>query len=1094
MDDLTHLELHRAGIGLAPSGKGQEGAAIHVDGVPGLSTTLRSCTCGNGRSTTCSHLKELSRAVLAFREVYGTRPWGTVFEATPWFRLARLLSEDAPQECSRLRVEWLEAVGERPSGVRFRAERSTGQGASQAAVESVARFDQVGGGTAGQTRGEELGRWLAGGPSRVRLLERLGKAPADLESSSDRAGVLERLAMFQWSKQEHQLAKAGMKTRRQTLEEGFWHRFAYHAVRELGPGGTRFHPAVDRRTGRFTLVCRWVGASSPERAAGVSPIRREAEPGDAVAEITLPRESVQRVLALLSELFPDQDDLRIRPIPLKTIFHVSPVTEIRSGEDGPREVDVRPVIQALQRDGEERWLEQAEVEKFRYGRLIYLEDLGVLAELERVGKERRFKAPRRLRLDWSRVPSFLDEHRDGLAEGLVAFDGLLQERRVFHRVDSVSVREIEIGRGDGGDGGEGGESAGGFDEAEGRSWYWLAVHYGFGDSTVSLAHVLDARSRGVPYLETPDGWVDLRAPGLGHLDRLLERFQSEGGLRDRWGDQQGERRGERLRLSAGELLGLQAATGQVIRVEGEAEAERAEVLRRLVELRPASPYTQPAGLETPLRPYQERGVEWLRFLWENRLGGILADDMGLGKTHQALALIAGLQAAPESESEATEAGATATAPPVGREVTRPVLVVCPTSVISHWRDKLRDHAPGLTAAIHHGPARDLGEALGGAGSGGACRVVITSYGVLRRDVAELAEVPWALAVFDEIQNLKNSSTRGWRAAAEVPATVRLGLTGTPIENSLTELKALFDLVLPGYLGSDQAFEDRFGDGEELPGRERLAELRRLISPFILRRTKEAVLDELPEKIEDVRTARLSEDQVKLYREAVSGRGKELVRQIAGGTEPVPYIHVFALLNLLKQVCDHPALALGEVDRPERVAETASGKWDLYRELLTECLDAGLKIVVFTQYLGMIELMERDLEERSVGYVTLTGSSRKRGEIIDRFNRDPDCRVFVGSLKAGGTGIDLIGGSVVIHYDRWWNAAREDQATDRVHRIGQRRAVQVFKLVTEGTLEEKIHALIERKRQMMNAVVREDDHLLAKVFSREELLDLLAEPL
>jgi len=1028
MSDLSHLELHRAGIGLAPCGEGQEGAAIYVDGVPGLSTPLRSCTCGKGRTTTCSHVKELSRAVKAFRETYGGRSWGAVFEATAWARLAKVLSEDAPRPVARVKVEWLEAASGRPSGVRFRSGRP-----APAAAE---------GGRSAAKRGEELGRWLAGDVCRFRLLERLGKVPADLDAS-DRAGVIERLAMFQWTKEEHALAKAGMKTRRQTMEESFWYRFAYHAVRELGPDGTRFHPAVDRKTGRFALVCR---RSETAAEPGTAAIARELAPGEAMAEITLPRESVQRVLALLAELFPEQEDLRIRPIPLKTIFHVSEATRIEGeGEEG-RAVDVRPVILALQRDGEERWLEQAEVEKFRYGRLVYLEKLGVLAELERTGKERKFQAPRRLRLDWSRVPSFLDEHRSGVEEGVVAFEGLVGERRVFRQVDAISVDAIDV------------------DDAGGRSWYWLAVHYGFGDSAVSLAHVLDARSRGVPYLETRDGWVDLRAPALRHLDALLDRLRRDG--------EDATSRGERLRLSAVELLGLQAATGRAVQVDGGddgadgAAGHRAELVRRLVELRPAAPYTQPAGLTTPLRPYQARGVEWLRFLWENRLGGILADDMGLGKTHQTMALIAGLR----------EAG-----------VEAPVLVVCPTSVISHWRDKLRDHAPGLRAVVHHGPGRDLGAALRDGG------VVITSFGVLRRDGAALAEVPWGLAVFDEIQNLKNPATRGWREAVRIPAALRLGLTGTPIENSLSELKALFDLVLPGVLGSDRSFEDRFGSGEELPGRERLEELRRLIAPFILRRTKQAVLDELPEKIEDVRTATLSEDQVKLYREAVSTRGKELARQIAGSAEPVPYIHVFALLNLLKQICDHPALALGETDRPERAEETASGKWDLYRELLTECLDAGLKVVVFSQYLGMIRMMEHDLAARGVGFATLTGSSRKRGEIVDRFNRDPDCRVFVGSLKAGGTGIDLIGGSVVIHYDRWWNAAREDQATDRVHRIGQRRAVQVFKLVTEGTLEEKIHALIESKRRMMDAVVQEDDHRLAKVFSREELLELLAEP-
>ncbi len=238
-----------------------------MDGVPGLSTPLRSCTCGKGRSTTCSHVKDLSRAVLAFREVYGDRSWGEVFEGTAWYRLARMLNEDAPRPCDRVQVEWLEVAGS--GGVR----RPLPRGASRRGGRRSR--------DAGEKRGDELGRWLAGGASRFRLLERLGKAPADLAATSDRAGVLERLAMFQWSKQEHQLAKAGMKTRRQTLEEGFWYRFAYHAVRELGPDGTRFHPAVDRRTGRFALVCRWTGVASAERASAMAPIRREAEPGEA---------------------------------------------------------------------------------------------------------------------------------------------------------------------------------------------------------------------------------------------------------------------------------------------------------------------------------------------------------------------------------------------------------------------------------------------------------------------------------------------------------------------------------------------------------------------------------------------------------------------------------------------------------------------------------------------------------------------------------------------------------------------------------------------------------------------------------------------
>ncbi len=212
-----------------------------------------------------------------------------------------------------------------------------------------------------------------------------------------------------------------------------------------------------------------------------------------------------------------------------------------------------------------------------------------------------------------------------------------------------------------------------------------------------------------------------------------------------------------------------------------------------------------------------------------------------------------------------------------------------------------------------------------------------------------------------------------------------------------------------------------------------------------------------------------------------------MRQLHSTSARLPYIHIFALLNLLKRICDYPALALntnGEYEKHK------SGKWELFLELLFESLDNGQKVVVFSQYLGMIAMMERLLTNLGIEYATLTGASVDRGEIVRRFNDESGCRVFLGSLKAGGAGIDLVAGSVVIHYDRWWNAAREDQATDRIHRIGQKRAVQVFKLVTAGTLEEKISAIIDRKRRLMNSVVQVDDPHLDKIFTRAELLDLL----
>jgi SNF2 family DNA or RNA helicase len=501
-----------------------------------------------------------------------------------------------------------------------------------------------------------------------------------------------------------------------------------------------------------------------------------------------------------------------------------------------------------------------------------------------------------------------------------------------------------------------------------------------------------------------------------------------------------------------------ASSAKEVRVS--VKDQRAEILRRLLALAPSAPTNGLKGMATPLRGYQRKGVDWLRFLYENGLSGLLCDDMGLGKTHQVMALMVWLREQAEAEAR--------------------FLVVCPTSVISHWMAKLRDHAPGLKAAAYYGLQRDLGQALRDA------NVLVTSYGVLRNDIAQLSNVPFTLAAFDEIQNLKNRETLSYQAACLLQARMRLGLTGTPIENSLADLKSLFDLVLPGYLGSDQDFSEQYMSSEQASASS-VAGLKKLIAPFVLRRLKGAVLDELPEKIEDLRTCELSEAQVMLYREALSTRGEQLLDQLRSPEKQLPYIHIFALLNLLKRICDHPALALNKVLDWQ---QHQSGKWDLFQELLFESLDSGQKVVVFTQYLGMIQMMERLLSHLGVGFATLTGASTVRGEIVRRFNEDADCRVFLGSLKAGGAGIDLVGGSVVIHYDRWWNAAREDQATDRVYRIGQKRAVQVFKLLTAGTLEEKISAIIDRKRRLMDSVVQADDPHLNKIFSRDELIDLL----
>ncbi|MBW2709301.1 MAG: DEAD/DEAH box helicase, partial [Deltaproteobacteria bacterium] len=579
-------------------------------------------------------------------------------------------------------------------------------------------------------------------------------------------------------------------------------------------------------------------------------------------------------------------------------------------------------------------------------------------------------------------------------------------------------------------------------EALERDWKWLSVQYGFGNQKISLAEILKTRSAGQRYIGTDDGWVDCASEAFQHLEELAE---------------------DRARFSRLDLFRLQAQHRESFQITG--KDEPVSLLKKMLALKPAAPLPEMAALGSTLRHYQELGVEWIHFLYQNGFGGLLCDDMGLGKTHEVMAFMVGLL---EQDKRC-----------------KPFLVVCPTTVLSHWNNIVRRYAPILKPVIYHGIQRDLTRALDDH------QLLLTSYGILRQDMAALETLDFSVAVFDEVQNLKNPQTKRYQSAKKINARMKLGLTGTPIENRLGELKALLDLTLPGYLGKDADFENRYVKPvENHADEERRVQLSSLIAPFTLRRKKESVLDDLPEKIEDIRTCTLSEDQVKLYRDAVSAKGNNLLENLKQEEKNIPYIHVFALLNLLKQICNHPALVKGKVDDYQ---DLQSGKWDLFKELLEESLQSNQKVVIYSQFLGMIDIIEKYLTSNAVDFVSLTGKTTHREKVIRRFNEDPACRVFVGSLKAGGVGIDLVAGSVVIHYDRWWNAAKEDQATDRVHRIGQKRGVQVFKLVTEGTLEEKIAAIISKKRNLMDSVIEESDPGIMNSFTREELIDFLAGP-
>jgi len=495
------------------------------------------------------------------------------------------------------------------------------------------------------------------------------------------------------------------------------------------------------------------------------------------------------------------------------------------------------------------------------------------------------------------------------------------------------------------------------------------------------------------------------------------------------------------------------------RGNSEDEAETRKFLEELGRMEPGR-LLDITRLKATLRPYQEQGVHWLWFLYCHGLSGLLCDDMGLGKTHQTMALLAAV--VNEDEDKRNK-----------------YLVVCPTSVIYHWQELLKKFLPDLRVSTYYGLERNL------EGFETNYDLLLTSYGILRTGRENLRSLTFEVAIFDEIQIAKNFASQTHKALRAINATMRLGLTGTPIENRIRELKALIDIVLPSYMPPEGVFRELFITPiEKQNDDEKKALLGKLVRPFILRRRKSEVLRDLPEKIEEISYCDLSEEQKTMYREVAQQMRDTVYRELKDDTKPVSYVHVFSALSTMKRICDHPCLIHGD---PKQYTSHASGKWDLFVELLEEALGSGQKVVVFSQYLEMIAIIEAHLKKKGIGYASIKGSTRDRSDQLKNFREDPKCEVFVASLLAAGIGIDLTTASIVIHYDRWWNPAKENQATDRVHRIGQNRGVQVFKLVTKNTIEEHIHTLIEKKKGLLEQIIGADDQIT--YLSREELLQV-----
>ncbi|MDN3505959.1 MAG: DEAD/DEAH box helicase [Simkaniaceae bacterium] len=467
----------------------------------------------------------------------------------------------------------------------------------------------------------------------------------------------------------------------------------------------------------------------------------------------------------------------------------------------------------------------------------------------------------------------------------------------------------------------------------------------------------------------------------------------------------------------------------------------------------------PKEIQADLRSYQKEGVHWLERLRTMFLGGVLADDMGLGKTLQAIVAL--------SQLTKKKLGC--------------ALIVCPTSLLYNWQEEFHKFNPNFKVMVVDGVPSNRKKLIAKLQKYDA---VITSYTLLQKDIEQYQETTFSCVILDEAQHIKNRGTRNARSVKMVRSHHKLILSGTPIENSLDELWSLFDFLMPGFLSSYDRFVEKYvrvsGDLQT----KNLDYLRTKISPFILRRMKEDVLKDLPPVSEIVYHCQLSQVQQELYRSYAESARSELVKLVERDGFDRVQIHVLATLTRLKQICCHPAIFAKEKAEPGD-----SAKYDMLLELLQTLIEGGHKSVIFSQYTQMLKIMRNDLEQMGVRFCYLDGSSKNRLQIVKDFNEDPSISVFLVSLKAGGTGLNLVGADTVIHYDMWWNPAVENQATDRVHRMGQKKSVSAYKLITLNSIEEKIDEMQKRKKGLVKKVVSCDDEAISKL-TWEDVLELL----
>ena len=493
---------------------------------------------------------------------------------------------------------------------------------------------------------------------------------------------------------------------------------------------------------------------------------------------------------------------------------------------------------------------------------------------------------------------------------------------------------------------------------------------------------------------------------------------------------------------------------------------------------------EPVRIEGPLgkilRPYQREGISWIRFMEGNKLGGILADEMGLGKTLQTLAWLQLPRHDPADQG-------------------RPALVVCPTSLVDNWEKEAGKFTPGLRVLVMRGAERHENfETIPN------YDIVVTSYALLRRDIGEYIMIRFGAIILDEAQNIKNRATMNAKAVKALrPDGSRLVLTGTPMENSVADLWSIMDFLMPGYLGDYQDFRMKYELPLSLPVGDPNAnidavnrakyetakdKLRLKLRPFLLRRKKADVAKDLPPKITSLSWCHLSQEQQAVYDRILESSRIEIQGMVKERGFEKSRMAILTALLRLRQVCCHLAL-LGD-HNPLPDAKEPSSKLEQFFEIFDESIAGGHRILVFSQFVKMLHVVRDELESRGAKYCYLDGSSQDRAESVSRFNSDPTIPIFLISLKAGGTGLNLTGADTVIHLDPWWNPAVEDQATDRAHRIGQKNTVYSIKLITASTVEEKVLMMQQRKRAIIGATVESDEQTLSKL-TWDDIKELLS---